>query len=300
MRPLCVIHVRRRFLNNHLRHFHHVPHALFIPVLVSKSYVSRICHVWTSPTGLESWTRNACLSIQLTHGANTCMNAEMHSRSVFICPVKTRRYSFAHISSTTRRRWGSVDTKLIVVVWMELNSRESILDPPDLHLSCRGLTSVVRWGGADVWQLTSGWRQGWRELFLFFGKSPFFWEKNGKKPFFSLKTGPFGDSRGTVYAYHTPLVGCTVKTNIQTVDSVYSKTIHQDMEDPHGPARVLDSRRSSTISERNDWSLCYITKSVPVRVRAWPYRPTGPVSRCDSEYVVYVCWVWARCRQRRR
>jgi hypothetical protein len=35
------------------------------------------------------------------------------------------------------------------------------------HLSCRGLTSVVRWGGADVWQLTSGWRQGWRELFFF-------------------------------------------------------------------------------------------------------------------------------------
>jgi hypothetical protein len=37
----------------------------------------------------------------------------------------------------------------------------------------------------------------------------------------------------TVYVYLTPLVGCTVKTNttdIQTVDSFYSKTIHQEME----------------------------------------------------------------------
>jgi deoxycytidylate deaminase len=57
-----------------------------------------------------------------------------------------------------------------------------------------------------------------------------------KKIFFSLETGPLGGSRGTVYAYHTPLVGCTVKTittDIQTVDSVYSKTIHQDMEEDH-------------------------------------------------------------------
>ncbi len=41
-------------------------------------------------------------------------------------------------------------------------------------LSCRGLTSVVRWGGADVWHLTSGWRQGWRELFFFFMAGVYF------------------------------------------------------------------------------------------------------------------------------
>ena len=60
-------------------------------------------------------------------------------------------------------------------------------------------------------------------------------EKNRKKkPFFSLKTGPLRGHGGTVYAYRTPLVGCTVNTNttdIQTVDSVYSKTIHQEMEE---------------------------------------------------------------------
>jgi hypothetical protein len=53
------------------------------------------------------------------------------------------------------------------------------------------------------------------------------------KIFFSLKTGPLGASGDTVYVYHTPLVGSSVKTNttdIQTVDSVYSKTIHQEME----------------------------------------------------------------------
>ena len=63
----------------------------------------------------------------------------------------------------------------------------------------------------------------------------FFGKKNGKF-FFSLKTGPLGDSGDTVYVYHTPLVGCTVKTNttdIQTVDSVYSKTIHREMEEDH-------------------------------------------------------------------
>ena len=48
--------------------------------------------------------------------------------------------------------------------------------------------------------------------------------------------GPLGGSGGTVYAYCTPLVGCTVKTNttdIQTVDSDYSKTIHRKMEEDH-------------------------------------------------------------------
>ena len=65
-----------------------------------------------------------------------------------------------------------------------------------------------------------------------------------KKTFFSLETGPLGGSRGTVYAYHTPLVGCTVKTNttdIQTVDSVYSKTIHQDMEEDHNTKAARDA-----------------------------------------------------------
>jgi hypothetical protein len=72
----------------------------------------------------------------------------------------------------------------------------------------------------------------------------FFGEKMGKKTFFSLKTGPLGGSGGTVYAYHTPLVGCTVKTNttdIQTVDSVYSKTIHQDMEEDHNTKAARSS-----------------------------------------------------------
>ncbi len=72
-----------------------------------------------------------------------------------------------------------------------------------------------------------------RTVFLFFyGGSPFFWKKMGGKKK-SLKTGPLGDNGDTVYAYRTPLVGFTVKTNttdIQTVDSVYSKTIHQEME----------------------------------------------------------------------
>ena len=59
-------------------------------------------------------------------------------------------------------------------------------------------------------------------------------EKNRKKTFFSLKTGPLEGSGGTVYAYRTPLVGYTVKTNttdIQTVDSVNSKKIHQEMKE---------------------------------------------------------------------
>ncbi len=89
-------------------------------------------------------------------------------------------------------------------------------------------------------RLTSGLT---RTVF-FFGGSPFFWEKMEKKTFFSLETGPLGGSRGTVYAYHTPLVGCTVKTNttdIQTVDSVYSKTIHQDMEEDHNTKAARDA-----------------------------------------------------------
>jgi hypothetical protein len=47
----------------------------------------------------------------------------------------------------------------------------------------------------------------------------------------------------TVYVYRTPLVGYTVKTNttdIQTVDSVYSKTIHQKMQEDHKTKTVRD------------------------------------------------------------
>jgi hypothetical protein len=69
----------------------------------------------------------------------------------------------------------------------------------------------------------------------------FLGEKMGKKTFLSLKTEPLGGSRGTVYAYHTPLVGCTVKANIQTVDSVYFKTIHQDMEEDHNTKAARDA-----------------------------------------------------------
>ena len=64
-----------------------------------------------------------------------------------------------------------------------------------------------------------------------------------KKPFFSLKKGPLGGSRGREYAYRTPLVGCTVKTNttdIQTVDSDYSKTIHREMEEDHKTKEARD------------------------------------------------------------
>ena len=91
-------------------------------------------------------------------------------------------------------------------------------------------------------RLTSGLT---RTVFLFFyGGSPFFLGKIEKKTFFPLKTGPLGGRGGTVYAYRTPLVGCTVKTNttdIQTVDSVYSKTIHQDMEEDHNTKTARDA-----------------------------------------------------------
>jgi hypothetical protein len=53
MRLFCAIYAQGRFLNKHLRHFHHVPHALFIPPLVSTSYAPHICHVWTSPEIIE-------------------------------------------------------------------------------------------------------------------------------------------------------------------------------------------------------------------------------------------------------
>ncbi len=68
-------------------------------------------------------------------------------------------------------------------------------------------------------------------------------EKKWKNSFFSLKEGPLGGSGGTVYAYRTALVGSTVKTNtkdIQTVDSDYSKAIHQEMEEDHKTKEARD------------------------------------------------------------
>ena len=59
----------------------------------------------------------------------------------------------------------------------------------------------------------------------------------------SLKTGTLGDRVDTVHDYRTPLVGYTVKTNtthIQTVVSVYSKTIHQEMEEDHKTKTTRD------------------------------------------------------------
>ena len=90
-------------------------------------------------------------------------------------------------------------------------------------------------------RLTSGLT---RTVFLFFlWRGSIFFGKKQIKPIFPLKTGSLGDSGGTVYDYRTPLVGCTVKTNttdIQTVDSVYSKTIYQEMEEDHNTKATLD------------------------------------------------------------
>jgi hypothetical protein len=61
MRLFCAIHVQRRFLNKHLRHFHHVSHVSFIPPLVSKRYASRICHLRTSPVQLDVGFENYIL-----------------------------------------------------------------------------------------------------------------------------------------------------------------------------------------------------------------------------------------------
>ena len=91
-------------------------------------------------------------------------------------------------------------------------------------------------------RLTSGLTR--TVFFIFLWRESIFLGKKMGKFFFSLKTGPLGGSGGTVYAYHTPLVGCTVKTNttdIQTVDSVYSKTIHQDMEEDHNTKAARDA-----------------------------------------------------------
>ena len=91
-------------------------------------------------------------------------------------------------------------------------------------------------------RLTSGLTRTFFLIFFMEGVH-FFWKKIEKKTFFSLKTGPLGGRGGTVYAYRTPLVGCIVKTNttdIQTVDSVYSKTIHQEMEEDHKTKAARD------------------------------------------------------------
>ncbi len=120
----------------------------------------------------------------------------------------------------------------------------------DLHTyrthSCQGLTSVVRWDGPDVWQLTGVRLMSGlvRIVFLFFlWWESIFWGEKWKTVFFPLKTGPLGGSGGTVYTYRTSLVGFTVKTkttDIQTVDSDYSKTIHQEMEEDHKTKEVHD------------------------------------------------------------
>ncbi len=44
---------QRKFLNKHLRFSHHVFHVLFIPPLVSKSYVPCFCHVRIFPVLLK-------------------------------------------------------------------------------------------------------------------------------------------------------------------------------------------------------------------------------------------------------
>jgi hypothetical protein len=61
--------------------------------------------------------------------------------------------------------------------------------------------------------------------------------------FFPLKTGLLGDRRDTLYVYRTQLVGYTDKTNttdIQTVDSGYSKTIHQEIQEDHKTKTTRD------------------------------------------------------------
>ena len=120
------------------------------------------------------------------------------------------------------------------------------------ELSCQGWTrdwhheSVVMWGGSDVWQVTSGWRQDWRQLFfIFYDGRPFFGGKWRKK---SLKTGSLEGRGDTVYVYRTSLVGYTVKTHttdMQTVDSDYSKTIHQEMNRIIRPKTRVESGYSS-------------------------------------------------------
>ncbi len=65
--------------------------------------------------------------------------------------------------------------------------------------------------------------------------------------FFPLKSGPLGSSGGTVHDYRTSLVGYTVKTthdttDIQSVESDYSKTIRQEIQEEHKTKEGRDER----------------------------------------------------------
>ncbi len=106
---------------------------------------------------------------------------------------------------------------------------------PYQQLSCQDWRQVVRWGGADVWLLTSASRQSWRQaiFFFFYGGSPFFWKKTRrKKPFPSEISVTRSQRRHSTCPPYT-LVTFTVKTDttdIHTVDSECLKTIHQGIQ----------------------------------------------------------------------
>jgi len=71
----------------------------------------------------------------------------------------------------------------------------------------------------------------------------FFGEKNGKKKIFSENRATRRQRRHSIFLPYTT-GGYTVKTNttdIHTVDSVYSKTIHQDMEEDHNTKAARDA-----------------------------------------------------------
>ncbi len=75
----------------------------------------------------------------------------------------------------------------------------------------------------------------------------YFFEKKEKKNF-PLKSGPLGDS-GDIVHVHRTLVRFTVKTDttdIQTVDSDCSKTIHQEMEE----VRKIQETRDDRVEKR--------------------------------------------------
>ena len=67
-------------------------------------------------------------------------------------------------------------------------------------ISCRVWRQVVRWGGTNVWCLTSGCRQTWRQsIFFFFMEGVhFFCKKNGEKNLFHLKSGSLGGNGASV------------------------------------------------------------------------------------------------------
>ena len=118
----------------------------------------------------------------------------------------------------------------------------------------------------------------------------FFWKKI-KKKLFSLQTGPVGGSGGTVHAYRTPLVGYTVKTNttdIQTVDSVYSKTIHQDMEEDHNTKEGRDTgveKHSCQIELRGAHvKLVYYNNKRVLRVYSMLHVTAVPYVRSKDEH----------------